>query len=243
MSVRVLPSQILLDGEGSVVPAFRLAEIAGGDPGFPPSRARQWRTEMRNLALQEMPVSRLDPAGDVLGGKTIADAHGENAVVALQRLGEAFDMDAEAARQWAAQAAMLFAAHRKAGRRSGAGLAPWQALRVARHVDVNLSDRLCVSDMARIAGLSLSHFSRAFARHFSQSPRAYIISCRVEEAKRLMTTTDLRLSQIALDCGFADQAHLSRLFRRLVGVSPLIWRGLETERKACGAHGGDAIAI
>jgi AraC family transcriptional regulator len=200
---------------------------------------------MRNLALQEMFVVHANPAGDVPGMKATHGGHEVDAAIALQRLGEALDLDTDAARRWAEQAAVLLAAHARVGRISGAGLAPWQALRVVRHVDVNLSDRLLVSDMARIAGLSLSHFSRAFSRHFSQSPRAYIINRRVEEAKRLMVTTDLRLSQIALECGFADQAHLSRLFRRLVGISPLTWRGLEAERLACLASmdGDHATAI
>jgi AraC-like DNA-binding protein len=185
---------------------------------------------MRNLALQEMLVEQTD-AGDAGRLAAMTSAEDESAALALLRLGEALDLDADTARRWAAQAAVLFKTHRKACSRSGAGLAPWQALRVARHVDTNLSGRLLVCDLAQIAGLSLSHFSRAFSRHFAQSPRAYIINRRVEEAKRLMTATDLRLSQIALDCGFADQAHFSRLFRRLVGVSPLMWRGLETGQR------------
>jgi AraC-like DNA-binding protein len=54
--------------------------------------------------------------------------------------------------------------------------------------------------------------------------RAAVIRRRVERAQGLMLSTDAPLSAIALDCGLADQAHLSRLFRRIVGESPRAWR-------------------
>jgi AraC-like DNA-binding protein len=55
----------------------------------------------------------------------------------------------------------------------------------------------------------------------------------IEKAQRLMLLTDDPLAQIALDCGLADQAHLSRWFRRLIGVSPAAWR-----KQRLGAHSG-----
>ncbi|WP_225890025.1 helix-turn-helix domain-containing protein [Indioceanicola profundi] len=47
---------------------------------------------------------------------------------------------------------------------------------------------------------------------------------RIERAKHLMLTTDEPLARIALDCGLADQSHLTRLFRTRVGMSPQSWR-------------------
>ena len=52
----------------------------------------------------------------------------------------------------------------------------------------------------------------------------YIVRLRLELAQRLMLTTEDSLSQIALACGLADQAHLSKLFGRLVGETPSAWR-------------------
>jgi len=104
------------------------------------------------------------------------------------------------------------------------GLAPWQMLRVTRHVEENLADRLSIGALASLARLSNTYFARAFKTSLGCTPHSYIIERRVEQAKRILLESDAPLSQIALDCGMADQAHLSRLFRRLVGETPSVWR-------------------
>jgi transcriptional regulator GlxA family with amidase domain len=104
------------------------------------------------------------------------------------------------------------------------GLAPWQIRKVASHIETNLDMPIRSSDLASIAGLSPGHFSRVFRNSFGCSPLEYVTSRRVEHAQGLMLATDAPLSQIALDCGLADQAHFSRLFRRCVGETPRAWR-------------------
>ncbi|UIK04795.1 helix-turn-helix domain-containing protein [Neorhizobium galegae] len=104
------------------------------------------------------------------------------------------------------------------------GLAPWQYRNVIAHVEVNLTAAIRVEDLAGLCRLSVSHFSRAFKVSFGEAPYAYIISRRVELAQTLMLTTEEPLSQIAVFCGLADQAHLSNLFRRCVGTTPFEWR-------------------
>src|SRR5262249_41618803 len=81
-----------------------------------------------------------------------------------------------------------------------------------------------VEELAKQALLSVSYFGRAFKVTFSDTPRAYLIQLRLERAKDLMLSTQEPLSQIALACGFADQAHLSRAFRRVMGETPAAWR-------------------
>jgi AraC family transcriptional regulator len=62
-----------------------------------------------------------------------------------------------------------------------------------------------------------------------EPPYAHVMRRRVEYAQEIMRRTHRPLSQIALDCGFADQAHLTRLFRRIAGVSPAVWRRLHLD--------------
>jgi AraC family transcriptional regulator len=104
------------------------------------------------------------------------------------------------------------------------GLSPWQVRKVASHVDAHLDRPIRNDDLATIARLNPSHFGRAFRNSFGEPPHEYVIRRRVERAQGLMLSTDAPLSEIALDCGLADQAHLSRLFRRIVGETPRAWR-------------------
>jgi len=100
------------------------------------------------------------------------------------------------------------------------GLAPWQVARVKRYIETHLSQRLNVSELAALVHLSDSHFARASKTSLGCSPHAYVIQQRIHYARRLVLETDLPLSQVALESGLADQAHLSRLYRRFFGATP-----------------------
>jgi len=104
------------------------------------------------------------------------------------------------------------------------GLAPWQARRVAAYVHVHIGTSLRASELAKLVRLSYSHFNRAFKVSFHETPTAYIMRQRMRLAQDKMLTTGHPLSQVALECGLCDQAHFSRMFRRVVGESPRLWR-------------------
>ena len=104
------------------------------------------------------------------------------------------------------------------------GLAAWQAKRALQYVEGNLGSKMAVRDMANLLALSTSHFSRAFKQSVGCAPMCYVAARRVERAKLMMTSTPQRLAVIALACGFADQSHLNKHFRRAVGMSPGLWR-------------------
>jgi AraC family transcriptional regulator len=109
------------------------------------------------------------------------------------------------------------------------GLAPWQVRRVLAHIEAHLSMPIRNKDLAAIAHLSTFHFGFAFRNSIGNPPHEYIIRRRMERAQRLMLSTDKALSDIAAECGMADQAHFTRLFRRLVGESPGAWRRARAE--------------
>lgn len=104
------------------------------------------------------------------------------------------------------------------------GLARRHADRVKQYIEQNLDGAIRVSELAAIVRLSSGHFSKAFKATFGQSPLTYILSRRVARVKELMMDSETPLSFIAIDCGFSDQAHMSRRFRRAVGASPGVWR-------------------
>jgi AraC family transcriptional regulator len=100
----------------------------------------------------------------------------------------------------------------------------WQARKVHQYIDEHISDTLSVSDVAALLGLSEAHFSRSFKRTFGEPPYAFVIRRRLERAIQYMLETDLSLSDIALRCGFVDQPHLCKNFRRSMGHTPAAWR-------------------
>nr|WP_272210270.1 AraC family transcriptional regulator [Marinicella sp. W31]MDC2876134.1 AraC family transcriptional regulator [Marinicella sp. W31] len=100
----------------------------------------------------------------------------------------------------------------------------WQRRRVVSYVEENLSRSIRIEEMASLARLSKSHFSRAFRESFGDSPYNYVLVQRVARAKELMIATRAPLSEIALDCGMCDQAHFCRVFKHAVGTSPDRWR-------------------
>ena len=86
---------------------------------------------------------------------------------------------------------------------------------LADRIDMNPS----MADMARVACLSPFHLLRVFTKATGQSPHDYLTQLRVDRAKILLPSR-LPLARIAAECGFADQSHLTRLFRRQCGLTP-----------------------
>jgi AraC-like DNA-binding protein len=107
-------------------------------------------------------------------------------------------------------------------------LAPWQERRAKEIISANL-DGVPLADVARECRLSTSHFQRAFRRTVGMAPHKWLLSRRIELAKEKLRDDRLPLSDVALECGFGDQSHLTRVFTRLVGTSPGAWRRLLDE--------------
>jgi AraC family transcriptional regulator len=110
------------------------------------------------------------------------------------------------------------------------GLAPWRQRNVDAYVAANIGSTIRVGDLARVARLSVGHFFRAFRESFGEPPLAHITRQRIERAQSLMLSSRASLSQIAFDCGMCDQAHFTRVFRRIVGLNPGVWRRQSSAR-------------
>lgn len=109
------------------------------------------------------------------------------------------------------------------------GLTAWKAKRLRLYIEARLEQRLDMSELANVVYLSRSHFCRSFKKTFGISAHRYIIHRRIELAQRLMLTTSTPLSIIAATCGMSDHSHLARLFRRVVGEAPSVWRSLHAD--------------
>jgi len=105
-----------------------------------------------------------------------------------------------------------------------AWLIAWQARKVRNYIDSHITGRILVSELCALVRLSEAHFSRSFKRTFGESPHAFVLRRRLEFAAQYMLQTDVPLCDIALRCGFADQAHFSKQFRQANGLNPSAWR-------------------
>jgi AraC-like DNA-binding protein len=105
-----------------------------------------------------------------------------------------------------------------------AGLLPWQVKRVRAYVDADLHGPMSLSVAAAHVCLSPGYFSRRFRQSFGVTFSRFVAARRVERARRLLVSGAGKLCEIALACGFADQAHFTRTFGDLMGCAPGRWR-------------------
>lgn len=123
-------------------------------------------------------------------------------------------------------------------------LLAWQSNIVLDHIDRHITGRVLVADLCALVQRSEAHFSRTFRRTFGISPHAYVIRRRVELAAQHMIQTNMPLTEIALQCGFVDQAHFCRHFRQITGETPAAWRRVRrTWRAEKGVGRADARGL
>jgi AraC family transcriptional regulator len=98
--------------------------------------------------------------------------------------------------------------------------------RAARYIRDNLARDVRLADVARAAHVSPFHLTRQFKEAMGLSPYQYVLRERVNAAKAMLQAarSDLTLAELALAVGFADQSHLTRHFKRAVGVTPNAYR-------------------
>jgi transcriptional regulator GlxA family with amidase domain len=92
-------------------------------------------------------------------------------------------------------------------------------------VDARFAEPITVAEMANVAMLSPSQFSRAFRRAFGESPHQYLLTRRLERAATLLRTTDWTVMRICVSVGLASGGSFSTSFRRIFGRSPSEYRG------------------
>jgi AraC-like DNA-binding protein len=120
------------------------------------------------------------------------------------------------------------------------GLSSLQMRRATELLEAHLDGKIGLQQIADACELSVSHFARAFKQSFRRPPYKWLMERRVDKARDLMANSRLPLTDIAIRCGFADQSALNRVFKRIHGVTPGIWRrGTTRGRIGPNSSGGE----
>lgn len=168
--------------------------------------------------------------GEFRGGATIQESYGASDAF-LQRLGNlsirARDAFTPFTRLRAESTAVIVMEHmvRRAEppqARQSSGCA--RLKQVIEYIHANLEAELSIVELARIAQTSPFHFARGFKASTGVTPHQYVLERRIDIARKLLGDGRLSIAEVSYSCGFATQAHLTTVFRRLVGVTPKAYR-------------------
>jgi AraC-like DNA-binding protein len=88
----------------------------------------------------------------------------------------------------------------------------------------NYAFHLTLADYAKLACVSVPTFKREFRRVFKDAPARWVLSKKLDHAAALLANSDLPITEITMECGFENQTHFSRVFRKKYGATPSQWR-------------------
>ncbi len=112
----------------------------------------------------------------------------------------------------------------RASKRLAGGLNVWQERVAKEMIEAHLDGGIALERLASVCGLSVSRFAHAFKTATGVAPYQWLLQRRIERTKALLKHSAESLADIAQSCGFADQSHFNRVFKRAVGASPGAWR-------------------
>jgi AraC family transcriptional regulator len=108
---------------------------------------------------------------------------------------------------------------------SGKGrLSPAKVRRLTEYIDSRLHEQLNLEALAAVAGVGVWTFARHFRESFGRTPHAYVIERRIDWARNLLAQSRLPIKEVASVCGFADQAHMTRVFQTHLHTTPAVLR-------------------
>lgn len=116
--------------------------------------------------------------------------------------------------------------------------------RAKQAMDRGYMREIRLSGLASACGISESHLRQLFQRHLGISPKAYLSGLRGEHAKKQLLYTDHAMKEIAESCGFADEFHFSKSFKKQFGIPPKVWRSkMQAGREAADAPDAPGVKM
>jgi AraC family transcriptional regulator len=213
---------------------LRRLQVPGDVKIVPPGIARIWETESATVKLSMyLSPSLIFSAADAMGVDPDRVAIAPQLHVRdprIEHIGWAVKAELESAeplgRLYGDGLGLALAAHLLRGYAPANGICPGATLsrrrlaRVFDYVHANLASDLSLAELAAMAALSPTHFKTLFKKTVGMPVHQYVIRRRVEFAAELLQSGDASLADVALQAGFANQSHMARCMRRLLGVTP-----------------------
>lgn len=178
-----------------------------------PEGWRRERIEPRALWIQ--------PANQPFGFRVKQTARWGAVVLDLGRMRAAIGAEAAVEASIATQLLRLYG---EANAQAKGGITGRKVRLLTDFIDNHLQRDLSLAELAGLAGLSTFHFARALKQSTGRTPHQFVLARRLERARRLLVDTQESVASIAALCGFADQAHLTRTFRKHFGTVPTALR-------------------
>jgi AraC family transcriptional regulator len=110
------------------------------------------------------------------------------------------------------------------GMKPGNGLPRIRLNRVIEYIEARLDREIALSALAQIAGMSPHYFCELFKQSVNVSPYQYVLRRRIEHAKKVLEEPGVTVFEAAMRSGFSDQSQFTKIFRRVVGVTPTSYR-------------------
>ena len=105
-------------------------------------------------------------------------------------------------------------------------LRPYRLSQAIDYINDHLDDEIKLANLAAVVGISQYYFCQLFKQSMGVAPYQYVIQQRVERAKDLLRQKKVAIADIALECGFANQSHFTKHFRKVTGTTPKAYRGI-----------------
>ncbi len=104
------------------------------------------------------------------------------------------------------------------------GLPKYKLKQLLDYINANLDQDIKLANLAQVVGMSQYYFCQLFKQSMGIAPYQYVIQQRVERAKQLLKCREIAITDVALECGFANQSHFTKHFRKLMGITPKAYR-------------------
>ncbi|MBP5971428.1 helix-turn-helix transcriptional regulator [Brasilonema sp. CT11] len=103
------------------------------------------------------------------------------------------------------------------------GLSKPKLRQVFEYINSHIDSEIKLTNLAKMAGISQYYFCQLFKQSVGTTPYQYVLQLRVERAKQLLKSQKMTICDVALACGFANQSHFTKHFRKLTGMTPKVY--------------------